>query len=79
MMSNKAMLLPVNSCDLGKLGSGGLALKLDFEAPARVGGRPQAQSAVFALSRDLAENISNVLARVLDEKADEILECEVPN
>ena len=69
MANDKAKILRVNSCNLGKLGSNELALKINFATPASASNPNDGRSAVFGLSKEVARGLAKALAAVLEEPA----------
>jgi hypothetical protein len=68
-MADKAKLHYVASCNLGKLGSNGVALKVNFAMSADTIKKGPHRSAVFGLSNELARGLAKALTSVLDETA----------
>jgi hypothetical protein len=67
MPDDKAALNYVESCNLGKLGSDGIALRINFAMSAGEVKAGPYQHAVFGLSRELARGLQKALSSVLDE------------
>ena len=65
MADQKVTLHYVNSCNLGKLGSDGVALKLNFAMSADEMKTGPYKSAVFGLSHKSARGLAQALVRVL--------------
>ena len=65
MADNRVRVNHVKSCNLGKLGSDGVALKINFIMSAGKGKAGQNQSAVFGLSHQLAVGLAKALIDVL--------------
>jgi len=57
----------VESCNLGKLGADGVALRINFATSAGEVKAGPNQHAVFGLSRELARGLQKALSSVLDE------------
>jgi hypothetical protein len=67
MAGSKGRLNHVESCQLGKIGSNGVALKINF-----VMGNPETNqgprhSAEFGMSRQAARGLADALMRLLDD------------
>ena len=69
MADNKVRVHHVNSCNLGRFGSDGVALKINFATSAETIKKGPHQSAVFGLSHDVARGLVKALTAVLDETA----------
>jgi hypothetical protein len=69
MADNKVRVHYVESCNLGKLGSKGVALKINFAMSADTIKKGPHRSAVFGLSHQLARGLAKALTHVLDEPA----------
>jgi hypothetical protein len=69
MPDDKAKLHYVESCNLGKLGPKGVALKINFAMSAETVKKGPHRSAVFGLSHELARGLAKALTAVLDEPA----------
>jgi hypothetical protein len=69
MADTKAKLLNVKSCNLGKLGSDQVALKINFAISAGEGKEGSEQSAVFGLTHELASGLAKALTDILDDTA----------
>ena len=70
MADQKVTLHDVNSCNLGKIGSDGVALKLNFAMSADEMKTGPYKSAVFGLSHKSARGLAQALVRVLEETTD---------
>jgi hypothetical protein len=57
----------VYSCNLGRLGSDGIALKINFATSAETVKKGPHQSAVFGLSHEVARGLVQALTAVLAE------------
>lgn len=66
MAGNRRRLNHVESCQLGKLGSDGIALKINFAmSTAEVEEGPR-QSAEFGMSPQVARGLADALMKILD-------------
>ena len=63
MAGNRSRLNHVESCQLGKFGSDGVALKINFV----MGTAGPRQSAEFAMSAEVARGLADALKTVLDD------------
>ena len=66
MTDTRAIVHPVESCNLGKLGPDQVALRINF-AVRETDGNSVPQHAVFGLSRKMAEGLIKGLTAVLEE------------
>ena len=66
MADNKVRMHYVRSCNLGKFGSKGVALKINFAMSADTVKKGPHRSAVFGLSPELARGLAKALTTVLD-------------
>src|SRR5689334_22162968 len=66
MSDTRTVVLPVESCNLGKLGDAGVALRVNFVIR-EADGKSAPRHAVFGLSRELAEGLIKGLTAVLEE------------
>lgn len=66
---NKVRLHQVKSCNLGKLGRDGVALKINFAMASREGKTEPDQSAEFGLTHDLARGLAQALTKLLQDTA----------
>jgi hypothetical protein len=57
----------VQSCNLGKFGADGIALKVNFVMSTGEPGKGEAKSAVFGLSREVARGLAAALTSLLEE------------
>lgn len=69
MTDNKVSVNYVDSCNLGKLGADGVALKINFAASAGALNKGPVQSAVFGLTHEAARGLAKALIAILDETA----------
>jgi hypothetical protein len=69
MANSKVEILRVNSCNLGKLGSDDVALKINFSTPATASNPKHNRSAVFGLSKEAARGLAQALAAMVKEPA----------
>jgi len=69
MANDRVGLNQVRSCNLGRLGPDGVALKINFAIPSGKGKASLDQTAVFGLSHELAHGLADALIRVLQEIA----------
>lgn len=67
MAGTRSRLNHVESCQLGKIGSGGVALKINFVMSSPETNQGPRHSAEFAMSRQVARGLADALLRVLDE------------
>lgn len=67
MAENKVRLNHVKSCNLGQLGTDGVALKINFATSAGELEKGPYRSAVFGLTPELARGLAKALAAVLDD------------
>jgi hypothetical protein len=67
MADSRGSLNHVKSCQLGKIGSGGVALKINFAMSAAETKEGPRQSAEFGMSRQVARGLADALMRVLDD------------
>ena len=70
MADQKVTLHYVNSCNLGKLGSDGVALRLNFAMSADKMKTGPYKNAVFGLSHKIARGLAQALVAVLEETTD---------
>jgi hypothetical protein len=69
MPGNKVRVNQVDSCNLGKLGPDGVALKINFATGPAQAKEGRYQSAVFGLSNEVARGLARALTAVLEESA----------
>jgi hypothetical protein len=69
MPDNKVRMHYVESCNLGKFGSKGVALKITFATSADAVKKGPHRSAVFGLTPKLARGLAKALTQVLDQPA----------
>jgi hypothetical protein len=69
MADAKIRVNRVQSCNLGKLGSDGVALKINFATSATGSNGNPNKTAVFGLSHKLARGLAKALTSILDETA----------
>jgi hypothetical protein len=69
MPDNKVKVHYVQSCNLGKFGSKGVALRMNFAMSADTLKKGPHRSAVFGLTPELARGLAKALTTVLDEPA----------
>ena len=67
MADNRVRVQRVRRCDVGKLGSNQVALKISFAVSGTDGKEGAHQDAVFGLSRELARGLAKALTSVLEE------------
>jgi hypothetical protein len=65
----KAKVHYVESCNLGKFGSNGVALKINFAMTPETLKKGPHRSAVFGLTPELARGLAKALTTVLDQPA----------
>ena len=67
MAGTRGRLNHVESCQLGKIGSNGVALKINFVMSAPETNQGPRHSAEFGMSRQVARGLAEALMRVLDD------------
>lgn len=68
MTTHSAMpLIVVQSCDLGKLNSGGMVLKVNYLSPTKESEQQHEVSAAFAFGDELAFNVAATITDLLCE------------
>jgi hypothetical protein len=70
MPDNKVKVHYVESCNLGKFGSKGVALKINFAMSAETIKKGPHRSAVFGLTPELARGLAKALTDVLAQPAE---------
>ena len=66
MAGKRRRLNHVESCQLGKLGSGGVALKINFAMSTAEGKEGPIQSAEFGMSPQVARGLADALKAILN-------------
>ena len=67
MADKKVAINFIESCNLGKLGSDGVALKINFAMDAAKIKEGPHQSAVFGMSRQIARGLADALRTILED------------
>ena len=67
MAASRGRLNQVESCQLGKFGSDGVAMKINFAMSTAETKEGLRQSAEFGMSRQVARGLADALMKVLDD------------